>query len=64
MIRRGVWTLPVLTLIGSEKKKMKILYDFYISRADSYARVKKSKKVKTHTSQRPKRPELIHVSLA
>ena len=44
---------------------MKILYDFYLSKAYSYARVKKkSKKVKAHTSQRPKRPELIQVSLA
>ena len=38
---------------------MKILYDFYLSRANSYARVKKGQKVKAHTSQRPKRPELI-----
>ena len=43
---------------------MKILYDFYISRAYSHARVKKSKKVNTHTSQRLKRLELIQVSLA
>ena len=63
MIRRGVWTLPVLALIGFDKN-MKILYDFYLSSAYSYARVKKSKKVKMHTSQRPKRPELVQVSSA
>ena len=42
---------------------MKILYDFYISRAYSYARVKKNKKVKMYRSKRPQRPEIIHVSL-
>ena len=32
---------------------MKIIYDFYLSNAYSYARVKKkNKKVKAHTSQR------------
>ena len=42
---------------------MEIIYISYISKAYSYARVEKSKQVKTHTSQRPKRPALIQVSL-
>ena len=41
---------------------MKILNDFYLSKAYSYAPVKKNKKLKAHNSKRPKQPELIQVS--
>ena len=46
------------------KKKWKFSTIFTFRKLIRTLALKKSKKVKAHTSQRPKRPELIQVSLA